>query len=111
VEDDDLPKSSARGWTPQIHFVWDIILDQLLSEPSPSKGSFQEFFRVVVDGKALLRLPPWFANYFGHRITVFFDCVFGTQILGFPSFPKGTTTCERHQFANVIHKKLHAHLD
>lgn len=36
-----------------MHFVWDIILDQLLSNPKSanlSRASFQEFFRLVVDG-------------------------------------------------------------
>ncbi|KAF8212387.1 DNA polymerase phi-domain-containing protein [Mycena galopus ATCC 62051] len=47
-----VPKSAAGSWKPQLHFVWGIILDQLLPGPNSvvfTKGSFQEFFRVVVD--------------------------------------------------------------
>ncbi|KAJ7109235.1 DNA polymerase phi-domain-containing protein [Mycena epipterygia] len=47
-----VPKSAAGSWKPQLHFVWGIILDQLLPGPNSAvftKGSFQEFFRIVVD--------------------------------------------------------------
>jgi len=55
VDDDrkHIPTASAGTWKPQLHFVWDIILDLLLPGPNsttPPRGSFQEFFRVVVDG-------------------------------------------------------------
>jgi len=46
-------KSALGNWKPQVHFVWDIILDQLLSNSKStnlSPVSFQEFFRLVVDG-------------------------------------------------------------
>jgi|ERR1700691_2370381 DNA polymerase phi len=46
-------KSALGNWKPQVHFVWGIILDQLLSNPKSanlSRASFQEFFRLVVDG-------------------------------------------------------------
>lgn len=52
-EDEGTGSKPALGnWKPQIHFVWDVILDRLLSSKSTnaSKASFQEFFRVVVDG-------------------------------------------------------------
>ncbi|KAK7014985.1 DNA polymerase phi-domain-containing protein [Favolaschia claudopus] len=55
TEDDaenGLPKLAAGSWKPQLHFVWGIILDQLLPAPGVpvfTKGSFQEFFRVVID--------------------------------------------------------------
>jgi DNA polymerase phi len=54
-----VPKSAAGSWKPQLHFVWGIILDQLLPGPNfpvSTKGSFQEFFRVVVDGVSALSL-------------------------------------------------------
>ncbi|KAH9048219.1 DNA polymerase phi-domain-containing protein [Lactarius hengduanensis] len=42
----------GRAWRPQVHHIWDELLDQLLplegSGHTP-KGSFPEFFRVVVD--------------------------------------------------------------
>lgn len=46
-----------------MHFVWDVLLDELLPPPESErapKGSFQEFFRIVVDGK-----PSLLADY--HR--------------------------------------------
>lgn len=46
-------KFSGRAWRPKMHYVWDELLDELLppdgSGRSPA-GSFQEFFRIVVDG-------------------------------------------------------------
>ena len=54
VEDDEGgAKITGRAWRPKIHHVWDELLDELLppdgSGRSPA-GSFQEFFRIVVDG-------------------------------------------------------------
>ncbi len=54
VEDDEgAAKIPGRAWRPKIHHVWDELLDELLppdgSGRSPA-GSFQEFFRIVVDG-------------------------------------------------------------
>ncbi|KAF5386843.1 hypothetical protein D9615_001886 [Tricholomella constricta] len=51
----DVPKASTGNWKPQLHFVWDIILEQLLPGPNSTqsaRGSFQEFFRMVVDASA-----------------------------------------------------------
>ena len=46
-------KIPGRAWRPRVHYVWDELLDELLppdgSGRSPA-GSFQEFFRIVVDG-------------------------------------------------------------
>lgn len=49
----DPSKAPSGTWKPQVNFAWDIILDQLLPGPNaskPPKGSFQDFFRIVVDG-------------------------------------------------------------
>jgi DNA polymerase phi len=47
-------KIPGRAWKPQVHYVWNELLDNLLppvaSGRSPA-GSFQEFFRIVVDGR------------------------------------------------------------
>ncbi|KAI0747681.1 DNA polymerase phi-domain-containing protein [Daedaleopsis nitida] len=44
----DLPKSGS--WKPQVHFVWDMLLDQVLPRGErAAKASFPEFFRIVVD--------------------------------------------------------------
>ena len=50
----DVAKAPSGAWRPQLNFAWDIILDQLLPGPNTtkaSKGSFQDFYRVVVDGE------------------------------------------------------------
>ena len=45
---------TAGPWKPQLHFVWDIILDELLGQDQTSKtsGNFQDFYRAIVDGKS-----------------------------------------------------------
>lgn len=53
-DDEDAPKVNARSWKPQVHYVWDVLLDELvppLDSKRAPKGSFQEFFRIVVDGQ------------------------------------------------------------
>jgi DNA polymerase phi len=54
VEDDDgAVKTLGRPWRPQVHHVWDELLEEVLPPESSGrspKGSFQEFFRIVVDG-------------------------------------------------------------
>ncbi|EIW84995.1 hypothetical protein CONPUDRAFT_47531 [Coniophora puteana RWD-64-598 SS2] len=50
--DDSSEKATSAGaWKPQLHFVWNVILDRLLppSDDQEPQGSVQEFFRVVVD--------------------------------------------------------------
>jgi DNA polymerase phi len=48
-------KLSTGSWKPQLHFVWDILLERLLpasgSSSEKKNGSIQDFFRIVVDGK------------------------------------------------------------
>ncbi|KAH8117507.1 DNA polymerase phi-domain-containing protein [Phellopilus nigrolimitatus] len=78
--EDDTSKHSAGPWKPQLHFVWDVILDILFAPEAASapSGKFQDFYRIVVDEtlfsasssplrkywgflvfqKALRRLPP-----------------------------------------------------
>lgn len=55
IEDgDESVKSGGVSWKPQLHFVWQYLLDQLLPGPNSSnvpRGSFQDFFRIVVDGE------------------------------------------------------------
>lgn len=48
-----MPKSAA--WKPQVHFVWDMLLDRVLSNKThrgSNTASFPDFFRIVVDGAA-----------------------------------------------------------
>lgn len=52
-DEDGVTKIPGRAWRPQVHHVWDELLDDLLP-PDGSGGSpatsFQEFFRIIVDG-------------------------------------------------------------
>ncbi|TYJ59151.1 hypothetical protein B9479_000140 [Cryptococcus floricola] len=52
-EEDGVSASTTGSWKPQLHFVWNIILERYFpnSEPSTSEidAPFQDFFRVVVD--------------------------------------------------------------
>lgn len=50
TEETDIAKTKNGLWKPQVHFVWDVLLDELLSEQDTAKGSFPEFFRILVDG-------------------------------------------------------------
>ncbi|KAJ7063164.1 DNA polymerase phi-domain-containing protein [Mycena amicta] len=64
-------KSAAGSWKPQLHFVWDIILDQLLPEPEASvvtKGSFPEFFKVVVDDSLFSSTSSQERKYSGFQV-------------------------------------------
>lgn len=50
--DDEEVKSSGSNWHPQLHSVWDVLLEQIASGKATkgSKASFQEFWKVTVDG-------------------------------------------------------------
>ncbi|KAJ7172623.1 DNA polymerase phi-domain-containing protein [Mycena filopes] len=66
-----LPKSAAGSWKPQLHFVWGIILDQLLPGPNAvvfTQGSFQEFFRVVVDESLFSSTSSQERKYSGFQV-------------------------------------------
>ncbi|ESK96903.1 dna-directed dna polymerase [Moniliophthora roreri MCA 2997] len=48
----DQAKGTTGSWKPQLHFVWEVILDILLptlDSEAQKKSNFSEFFRVVVD--------------------------------------------------------------
>ncbi|RDB24111.1 DNA polymerase V [Hypsizygus marmoreus] len=67
----DVPKASAGNWKPQLHFVWDIVLDQLLPGPNsakPPRGSFQEFFRIVVDESLFSSTASPERKYWGFQV-------------------------------------------
>jgi len=56
-EEDGNIKAPTRFWMPRLHFVWDIILDQFIpghDGANQPQGSFQEFYRIIVDGNAFL---------------------------------------------------------
>ncbi|WVQ74513.1 hypothetical protein IAR50_004114 [Cryptococcus sp. DSM 104548] len=52
-EEDGVSASTTGSWKPQLHFVWNIILDRYFPKSQPSNSEtdapFQDFFRVVVD--------------------------------------------------------------
>jgi len=103
-------------WKPQLNFAWDIILDQLLPGPNsqrPAKGSFQDFFRVVVDGEFFSAndVEQDSVNFIFCRVLIFFDFFSSTQILGIPSLPEILEEGNRREHANVIHQELHAIMD
>ena len=52
-EDADAKAKAASSWKPQVHFVWDLLLDEVLSPSEGSHASFPEFFRILVDGMSL----------------------------------------------------------
>ena len=65
--DDGVVRNPGRAWRPQVHHIWDELLDQLLpleGNGHTQKGSFLEFFRIVVDGKLsrLMSTISWFSN-------------------------------------------------
>jgi DNA polymerase phi len=50
--DSEAFKNTTGHYKPQLHFAWDVLLDHLLptTHSDTRKGTFVEFFRVVVDG-------------------------------------------------------------
>ncbi|KAH6918992.1 DNA-directed DNA polymerase [Coprinopsis sp. MPI-PUGE-AT-0042] len=75
AEDDNLKdatKAQGSAWKPQLHFAWGVILEQLLPGPNepkgPSKGSLQEFFRVVVDESLFSATSSPQRKYWGFQV-------------------------------------------
>ena len=50
---------STGSWKPQLHYVWNSIFETYFPKSQPSvkngRASFEDFFRVVVDGMRLVR--------------------------------------------------------
>ncbi|TFK27400.1 DNA-directed DNA polymerase, partial [Coprinopsis marcescibilis] len=75
VEDEaqkDVIKAPSSAWKAQLHFAWDVILDQLLPGPNDpkgqTKGSLQEFFRVVVDESLFSATSSPQRKYWGFQV-------------------------------------------
>jgi DNA polymerase phi len=52
-DEEGVSKIPGRAWRPQVHHVWDELLDDLLPPDGGGRSpatSFQEFFRIIVDG-------------------------------------------------------------
>ena len=83
------------------------------------KGSFPEFFRIVVDGlwpcpfctpRASARLTADVCVA-AHRVSVRFDVFARAEVLGLPGVPKGAAARERGRHAHALHAELHALVD
>ncbi|KAG6831186.1 hypothetical protein H0H92_012326 [Tricholoma furcatifolium] len=71
AEGNDNPKTTTGNWKPQLHFVWDIIIEQLLPGPNSAlspRGSFQEFFRIVVDESLFSSTTSAERKYWGFQV-------------------------------------------
>ncbi|GJE98126.1 DNA polymerase phi-domain-containing protein [Phanerochaete sordida] len=71
-EDDDADGSKAKAshWKPQVHFVWDMLLDEVLSSDSTqsTEKSFPEFFRILVDESLFSAAASPERKYWGFQI-------------------------------------------
>ena len=113
-DDKDVLQVTASNWRPQTHFVWDVLLDQLLPEQNLTASDrtlFQEFFQVVVDGM------PFAINHYcrpfhiSHRVVVLFNVVTRTEILGIPHLPQVISTHKRLRRGNSVYEKFYAFMD
>ncbi|KAF6764792.1 DNA-directed DNA polymerase [Ephemerocybe angulata] len=68
----DPTKAPSGTWKPQLHFAWDVILDQLVPGPNSTKkqatGSLQEFFKVVVDDSLFSANSSPQRKYWGFQV-------------------------------------------
>ncbi|THG98713.1 hypothetical protein EW026_g3515 [Hermanssonia centrifuga] len=70
-DEKEAPKSKSGSWKPQVHFVWDILLDEVLSEDdseSSTRGSFPEFFRILVDESLFSSTSSPERKYWGFQV-------------------------------------------
>ncbi|KAI5899852.1 uncharacterized protein SCHCODRAFT_02525003 [Schizophyllum commune H4-8] len=70
-DEDEVPKAQAGNWKPQLHFVWDLMLAELLpaeGAQSSSSGSFQEFFHHVVDDSLFSATASPHRKYWGFQV-------------------------------------------
>ncbi|KAL1735154.1 DNA polymerase phi-domain-containing protein, partial [Schizophyllum commune] len=70
-DEDEVPKAQAGNWKPQLHFVWDIMLAELLpgeGAQTSTSGSFQEFFHHVVDDSLFSATASPHRKYWGFQV-------------------------------------------
>ncbi|KAI0806965.1 DNA polymerase phi-domain-containing protein [Fomes fomentarius] len=70
-EETDLPKSGS--WKPQVHFVWDLLLDRVLPQSVAQgdrapRAAFPEFFRIVVDESLFASTSSPERKYWGFQV-------------------------------------------
>ncbi|WWD05770.1 hypothetical protein V865_003853 [Kwoniella europaea PYCC6329] len=74
AEDDESVSASTSGnWKPQLHFVWNIILDHYFPKSGEKSGNngeapFQDFFRVVVDESLFSNTASPQRRYWGFQV-------------------------------------------
>ncbi|KAK6907306.1 hypothetical protein I203_101296 [Kwoniella mangroviensis CBS 8507] len=74
AEDDESVSASTSGnWKPQLHFVWNIILDHYFPKSDEKSGNngeapFQDFFRVVVDESLFSNTASPQRRYWGFQV-------------------------------------------
>jgi len=78
----------SGSWNPQLHFVWNLVLSQY-AEGTTGSSDFEHFWKVAVDG--VFTLPPNYALTNTNRQLIFCDCIQGTKVLGFCTFPESPT--------------------
>ncbi|KAH8550146.1 DNA polymerase phi-domain-containing protein [Umbelopsis sp. PMI_123] len=68
--EDDEVKSSGSNWHPQLHSVWDVLLEQLVGEQASksAKASFQEFWKVTVDESLFVANTSHERKYWGFQL-------------------------------------------
>ncbi|OCF44480.1 DNA polymerase phi subunit [Kwoniella heveanensis CBS 569] len=73
-DDEGVAASTSGSWKPQLHFVWNIILDHYFPSKagSPTAGGteapFQDFFRVVVDESLFSNTASPQRRYWGFQV-------------------------------------------
>ncbi|KAL7419801.1 DNA-directed DNA polymerase [Cryptotrichosporon argae] len=70
-DDDDGVDASTGSWKPQLHFVWNIILDAYFAPAAGSaleRAPFQDLFRVVVDESFFANASSVERKYHGFQI-------------------------------------------
>lgn len=118
-DEDEVPKAQAGNWKPQLHFVWDIMLAELLpaeGTQSSTSGSFQEFFHHVVDGTyclPTLDFPVRDRSMLTdcRRLAILRHRLPAPQVLGLSGLPEGPSKGGREHHADAVHAQPHAFVD
>ncbi|KAF7304662.1 hypothetical protein MKEN_01180100 [Mycena kentingensis (nom. inval.)] len=71
IDSDEQGASATGSWKPQLHFVWDALIERFLEStgsPNATKGTFPEFFRVVVDDSLFSSSSSQERKYTGFQV-------------------------------------------
>ena len=108
-QQDSNETEGKTSWKPELHFVWDLVLDGLLSEKAQLEGSFPNFFRVAIDGTCAVQRKHCFLNTC--RIPLLDKFFASTKVLGLSDLPESVTSSLARGPAHGVHEELHAELD